>query len=148
MTQWPEVNPALGDILAPLVDGAPYVPASWRDFLKGPWDEGLGTVVAAHGNPVLGCALLARTWETADLVFLAVAPAARRRGIGRALVAAVQERCVQWGARLILEVGAANAPAQALYGACGFRQVSRRVRYYGGREDALVLQWAPGGGTP
>ena len=64
----------------------------------------------------------------ADMMNLAVAPAYRRRGVARALLAALE----------------GNAPAIALYTACGYRQVGLRPGYYRHpREDALILkkQW-------
>lgn len=51
----------------------------------------------------------------------AVAPAYRGRGIGRALLAAVEEVARAAGCcKITLEVLAGNAPAQALYAAAGF----------------------------
>ena len=42
--------------------------------------------------------------------------------------------------RATLEVSAAKAPAQALYGSCGFRTAGVRRRYYRDGSDALI-QW-------
>lgn len=80
----------------------------------------------------------------AELLTLAVDPAARRRGLARALV---QDFLAEARARAaesaFLEVAEANAPARALYAAAGFAQAGRRRGYYrlpgGGAEDALVL---------
>lgn len=80
----------------------------------------------------------------AELLTLAVDPAARRQGLARALV---QDFLAEARARAaesaFLEVAEANAPARALYAAAGFAQAGRRRGYYrlpgGGAEDALVL---------
>lgn len=92
--------------------------------------------------------LLGRTVaDEAELLTLAVAPDARRRGIGRDLVAefAATSRA-RGAARAFLEVAADNAAAQALYHAAGWRESGRRRRYYGPEQDAVVmtLPLAPG----
>jgi ribosomal protein S18 acetylase RimI-like enzyme len=52
---------------------------------------------------------------------LAVSPAHRRRGVGRALIdAAAHEAKARGARRLTLRVLAPNADARALYAACGF----------------------------
>ncbi|MDF1521274.1 MAG: GNAT family N-acetyltransferase [Trueperaceae bacterium] len=71
----------------------------------------------------------------AYLVGMYVAPAARRTGIGRALVAAVLERArAMPGLRqVLLGVEAGNAPARALYEAFGFEA-------FGYEREALVVE--------
>lgn len=85
--------------------------------------------------------------DEAELLTLAVAPGARRAGLGRALVAAAEAGARAAGARrLFLEVAEDNAPARALYAGAGYREVGRRRAYYarpdGGRDDALILEKA------
>lgn len=85
------------------------------------------------------------TVDEAELLTIAVAPDARRRGLGRALVQAFEQTAVSRGAsQAFLEVAATNAAAIALYRAAGFEQVGLRPGYYrdadGNRIDALVLQ--------
>jgi len=80
-----------------------------------------------------------------EVLTLAVAPAARRRGTARELIMAAARHAADAGAAIMfLEVGAANLPALALYSQLGFAQVARRNAYYTGlhgmREDALVLR--------
>ena len=80
----------------------------------------------------------------AEILTLAVSPATRRQGIGRALVAEFLDIARQKGAeRAFLEVEAGNAPAIALYAGCGFSQIGLRRAYYQGpdgqRADALIL---------
>ncbi|MBL6078962.1 GNAT family N-acetyltransferase [Belnapia sp. T18] len=77
----------------------------------------------------------------AEILTLAVAPAARRRGLGAALLgAAMQGAVLRGAAEMFLEVAAANEAALALYAAAGFDGVGRRRRYYANGEDALVLR--------
>lgn len=80
----------------------------------------------------------------AELLTLAVAPEARRRGLGRTLLGRFQyQACLRGAERAFLEVSAENAPAVALYESAGFARVGLRRGYYqapdGRRIDALVL---------
>jgi len=82
---------------------------------------------------------------------LAVADAARRRGIGRSLLVQSLAALAVDGAEVVkLEVRESNAPARTLYRDVGF-DVARRVpRYYRDGEDALVMlldvaAWRDGG---
>ncbi|MBN9546135.1 MAG: GNAT family N-acetyltransferase [Alphaproteobacteria bacterium] len=76
----------------------------------------------------------------AEILTLAVAPSARRRGYGRQLVAAAAHHAAASGASaLFLEVADDNIAAQTLYRGLGFVPVGRRKAYYGGR-DADVLK--------
>ena len=73
------------------------------------------------------------------VLLVVVAEDARRRGIGRALLAAALARAP--AARVAhLEVRASNAAAIALYERLGFVAVGRRPRYYEGREDAVSMR--------
>lgn len=87
--------------------------------------ESAGEVIAYSG-------LLAPQRSTqADIQTIAVSAAARRKGLGRALMAAMLEEAAKRGAReLFLEVRADNPNAQALYEQLGFEQIAVRVGYY------------------
>ena len=79
----------------------------------------------------------------AEILTLAVAPGARRQGLGRTLV----EAALEWlgPADLFLEVAADNAAAIALYERTGFARAGIRRGYYprpGGAADALILKRA------
>jgi [ribosomal protein S18]-alanine N-acetyltransferase len=80
--------------------------------------------------------------DEAHLANLAVAPAERRRGLGRRLVEAVLEEARRRGARWVrLEVRVTNEPALRLYGGFGFLPVGLRKAYYAdNQEDALLLE--------
>jgi ribosomal-protein-alanine N-acetyltransferase len=71
---------------------------------------------------------------------LAVADAARRRGIGRSLLVQSLVTLAVAGAEVVkLEVRESNDPARTLYSDVGF-EIARRVpRYYRDGEDALVM---------
>jgi ribosomal-protein-alanine N-acetyltransferase len=92
-------------------------------------------------DPVGGMVLARVAADEAEILTLAVAPAARRGGIGRRLVAAAMRRAAAAGAAaMFLEVAPGNAPARALYARAGFVRVGRRAHYYPNGGDALVLR--------
>jgi [ribosomal protein S18]-alanine N-acetyltransferase len=77
-----------------------------------------------------------------ELESVAVADAARRQGVGRALCVAVMEWCRGRGAgSMELEVRAGSVGAIGLYEGLGFVGVGRRREYYREPvEDALLMQ--------
>jgi [ribosomal protein S18]-alanine N-acetyltransferase len=72
---------------------------------------------------------------------IGVHEAARRRGVGNALMRTAVAAAVRQGARTaILEVRAGNVAAQSLYRRYGFEVVGRRRHYYREPpEDALLM---------
>lgn len=78
----------------------------------------------------------------AEILTLAVQPAARRQGLGYTLIAqAAAHACSLGATEMFLEVGGNNAPARSLYQRHGFRPVAQRKGYYQD-QDALVLKAA------
>ena len=100
------------------------------------------TLARVEGVPA-GFALNRIVLDEAELLLLAVRPAHRRSGVGRALLAGSVAAAVERGAvRIHLEMRDGN-PAIALYNRAGFIQSGLRRHYYfgsGGRSfDALTL---------
>lgn len=91
------------------------------DYLSAPH---VRFVVARWQGEAVGCcALLIGSDGVAELKRMIVDGASRGRGIGRALMAAIDAVAVAEGIRLIqLETGPANGPALALYRARGYRE--------------------------
>ncbi len=88
------------------------------------WDPS-AWFVAESGGELAAAALC---WTTGFVKDLAVHPAQRRRGIGRALLAHVAEEFRRRGAPAIsLKVDATNLPALRLYESIGMRVVERLV---------------------
>jgi len=85
---------------------------------------GLLLVATLHGEPV-GCgALKFHDGAPAEIKRMWVAPAARGTGLGRRLLADLEERAAQSGARCArLETNGALAEAIALYRSAGYREV-------------------------
>ena len=91
---------------------------------------------------VLGYVVALVVGPEAEIADLAVAPDARRLGIGRALLAQIIAEVATAGVRTVyLEVRESNHAARTLYAADGFAPVGRRRGYYRTPvEDALVLR--------
>lgn len=107
---------------------------------------GFGLVAEEPGPPrsMLGFVLARVIAGEAEILTIAVASAARRRGVASMLLEAVVAEARSRGAiRLLLEVSVENAPALALYERGGFAAVGIRHGYYNvdgvRRVDALVL---------
>jgi ribosomal protein S18 acetylase RimI-like enzyme len=82
---------------------------------------------------------LSRPW-VARINAIAVSPEARRRGIGRALLARAEEAARARGARsLSLATGEANGRARRLFEATGFFPLARFERYYAGGQAAVWM---------
>lgn len=86
--------------------------------------EGLALYVAREGGRAVGCAALRPDPEGyGELKRMFVVPAARGRGIGRALLAAVEQAARDRGYDFLrLETGNRQAEAIALYRAAGYRE--------------------------
>jgi ribosomal-protein-alanine N-acetyltransferase len=134
------------ELLAALHAGAfpddPWSPRAFAELLAMPGAQ--GRLRHAQGTP---CAFV--LWRLAgpemEILSIATAPAARRRGHAAALLrAALAAAGVE---RVLLEVADDNTAAQRLYAAQGFAAVARRPRYYkragGGWVDALLLECRP-----
>lgn len=106
----------------------------------------------AEADQPLGMIMARRLFDEAEVLTLAVAPEARRRGLGRQLTQACAELLLgQETQSLFLEVGEDNPGAVALYETCGFVPAGRRKNYYdrgGRRVDALVMRLDLNSGRP
>ena len=122
----------------------PWDAAALNSLLTGP---GVFTFAAPSGF------ILARAaGGEAEILTLAVAPAARGAGLGRALMLAAAACAAALGAKtLYLEVGSDNPAALALYNGLGFQRAGTRKGYYDSHSqgmsaamgrDALVLKAA------
>ncbi|MBX3205637.1 MAG: ribosomal protein S18-alanine N-acetyltransferase [Labilithrix sp.] len=97
-------------------------------------------VARGRAGEVLGYILF---WLVADEIHLlnvAVAPDARRRGIGRALVEdLIAFARANAAAKVLLEVRASNHAAIQLYERLGFTRFNIRRAYYGDGEDGVEM---------
>ncbi|ARJ68935.1 GNAT family N-acetyltransferase [Paracoccus contaminans] len=94
-------------------------------------------LLTAGGGFLLGRVIA----DEAELLTIAVPPACRRSGVGRALVNRFLSRAGQAGAAAaFLEVASDNAAALSLYGATGWTPAGRRRDYYAPGLDAVVMR--------
>ena len=98
-------------------------------------------VAVDDAGQVLGYGGLHYVLDEADVTNIAVFPEARRQGVARLILNAMDAFCVANNmAFLTLEVRASNEAAIALYRGSGFQQVGLRKRFYSRpTEDALLL---------
>ena len=97
-------------------------------------------VVARDGARIVGFAIMRYGDDDAHLHLLAVDPDGRRRGLGRRLVAWLEEPALVAGiGSVFLEVRESNHGARAFYERLGYRELGRVVRYYQGREAAIRM---------
>ena len=90
-------------------------------------------LVAMEGDHLVGYCGVVTALDEGQITNVAVDPAARRRGIGRALMLAVMDEARRKRRGLIslsLEVRVSNEAAISLYTACGFRRVGERKNFY------------------
>jgi len=99
-------------------------------------------VVAEQSGTVVGYAGVDCGGEVADVMTIAVAPAAQGQGLGAVLMHWLIAQAGRAGAEhLMLEVRADNAVAQRLYSTTGFAKLSVRRRYYQpGDMDAFIMR--------
>jgi len=134
-------GPALAEALAAVHAAITEVPG-WE-----PWGQAaIAKQLILPGvfgllHPAGGMVLARVAADEAEILTLAVHPAAQRRGVGSALLRAATAEAAGRGARaMFLEVAAANGPACRLYAAHGFVVAGRRRTYYADGEDALVMR--------
>lgn len=97
-------------------------------------------LAAVEDKRVLGYLICARYADVWHLMNIAVDPAARRQGIGAALLDEMLERAGR-EASYTLEVRPSNGPAMALYQRFGFRSAGMRKRYYRDTGEDAVIMW-------
>jgi|YelNatPaOPRAMG01_1025707.scaffolds.fasta_scaffold07285_4 ribosomal-protein-alanine N-acetyltransferase len=97
-------------------------------------------LVAEVDERVVGYSLVAIRSNDAHLLSIAVLPAQRNRGIGRALLSESIVKAKAKGVKSFkLEVDRGNLPAINLYRSLGFKVVGEIPDYYSPRSPALLM---------
>lgn len=128
---------------AHVVTGEPPELSAARDAALRVHPEDVVTTFLAvdeSGTP-LGHVLLRRLGQEWELKRLIVPAAARRRGVGQALTAAVVERARAGGARrVILQTGAPQPESIALYAGAGFTPIPVYEPYVATMPESLCFE--------
>ena len=97
--------------------------------------------VAQEAGQIVGCCGIRNLAGEGEITNVAVAPGARRQGIGRKMMEhLLQEASVHKIEACTLEVRISNIPAIRLYESLGFRGEGVRPRFYEKpQEDALIM---------
>lgn len=98
-------------------------------------------LAAFGGGELLGYVGMMYVLDEGYISNVATAPAARRQGVGSALIQALLEKAGGLSLSFVtLEVRRSNEPARALYEKHGFRPVGLRKNYYQRpTEDAVLM---------
>lgn len=136
-------------------DDAPALASAHAQAFDRPWDEldfrevlaqpGVLGFFAEAGGDAAGVVLVRLAGDEAEILTIGVAPWARGRGVGKALMVAAMGAAVGAGAtEMFLEVDVGNLSAIGLYAGLGFQRAGLRRGYYdrgaAGRADALVMR--------
>lgn len=138
---WSEVTE-----LATRSDPYAWPAEQWRSSLRDDWVLGI-----RQKDKLVALLVLKLSFFETELLYLLVAPEARRQGLASQLLNKSLQKSIELNAeRMLLEVRASNQAAIALYTEKGFVREGRRKNYYPlisddaaavtkGREDALLL---------
>ena len=138
-----EATPTDLDALVAMEEAFPEVDRfdarTWRRLLAG------RSVTLVHetggvldANAIL---LFRKRSRVARLYSISVAPSARGKGLGAAILSACEGRALSAGAnRMRLEVRATNKSAHRLYDAAGYRVIARLESYYPDGEAAHRME--------
>lgn len=97
-------------------------------------------VIARAGSRIAGFGIMRYLDDEAHLDLLAVTRAFRQRGLGRRLVAWLEEPALVAGITDVsLEVRESRRDARAFYERVGYRALARLAGYYQGREAAIRM---------
>jgi ribosomal-protein-alanine N-acetyltransferase len=97
-------------------------------------------VVAREDATLVGFAMAQFDTQSVHLTLIGVSAERKRTGIGRQLIAWVEDSAVIAGLfRVNLEVRAGNHDARRFYAALGYRETGSVPGYYSGIEDAIRL---------
>ncbi len=99
-------------------------------------------LTAEYGGEVVGYCGCYQSLEEGEITNVAVKPAMRGRGIAKALLEELFDRCRLHGMkRLFLEVRASNESAACLYESLGFVQGGIRRNFYEKPREDAVMMW-------
>lgn len=131
--------PRMRQLAAESPETAQWSAAEWQRLFDANFPGLRISLVCEEDNAVAGFLVaraLERDWELENVV---VSTEARRRGLGRRLIAHLIELAKAQQAAIHLEVRESNRAARALYASCGFIETGRRRSYYREPDEDAIL---------
>jgi putative acetyltransferase len=138
----PDAARLIAALNAELAAAFPEPGATHFSLSSGQTAAGHGVFLVAYVEDVaVGCGAIRRLDEvTAEIKRMYVDPSVRGRGIGRAMVEALEREARQAGAtRIVLETGTRLAPAIKLYQAMGYVRIPLFGEYVASPKTSLCF---------
>lgn len=97
-------------------------------------------LVAEKENQIWGYCIVYYVLDEGEIARIAVNPVCRRQGVGRNILEAVREACLEKGVtRLLLDVRESNQTAREFYTDFGFQEDGIRKNFYEMPKEHAVL---------
>ena len=118
------------DFIAELEKATFSLPQSRQDFIDMTENPEKHLLVAMLDGERVGYIGAYTVCRESDIMTVAVLPAFRQKGVGRALVNSLFDELLGKSDTLFLEVRESNSTARKLYSSLGFCEVGTRKNYY------------------
>ena len=110
----------------------------WQNELEKDYVTAIGIYL---NNSMLGVCVFHKIYEEAEIRYLSVHPAYKRRGLGKKLIYEIFKECKNENIKKIfLEVSLKNKQALCFYDYLGFKTICVRKKYYKDGSDALMKE--------
>ena len=110
----------------------------WKIELEKDYVTAIGIYL---NNSILGVCVFHKIYEEAEIRYLSVHPAYKRRGLGKKLIYEIFKECKNENIKKIfLEVSIKNKQAISFYDYLGFKTIYTRKKYYKDGSDALLKE--------
>ena len=110
----------------------------WKNELEKDYVTAMGIYL---NNSILGVCVFHKIYEEAEIRYLSVHPAYKRRGLGKKLIYEIFKECKNENIKKIfLEVSLKNKQALCFYDYLGFKTIFVRKKYYKDGSDALMKE--------
>ncbi|MBR4419427.1 MAG: ribosomal protein S18-alanine N-acetyltransferase [Clostridia bacterium] len=102
--------------------------------------NGFFGLVCVKNSKIIGYIAVKYVLDEAEINIVAVDKSNQRQGVATLLLKQAESELLNKGVKkMFLEVRRSNLNAQALYEKSGYKYIAVREGYYGGLEDALIM---------